>query len=131
MKIDRAMLRMLNKDVETALESVGKKFGLSLKTGSTRFTATTASIKLEAAVLNPDGTAETADAKSFKQMAHFFGLKPELLNQLVVIHGTSYYIRGLRPRSSRFPVIVERQEDGKMCKMPTDSIVFATTMAKK
>ena len=120
-EIDRPSLRALQEKMVAALQPVAAEFGISLKLGRTVFNANSATIKIEAAVINANGMVESKDAQAYKQCAKWMDLPEDGLGKRFSWMGNVYYVRGLRPKSRKAPILVER-EDGKMFKMPVEAV---------
>jgi hypothetical protein len=115
---DRKNLQALRTDIDAALKAVGDKHGISLKLGRGTFSAETATFKLELGTVSDTGVVVTKEAQDFKTYALMFGLKPEHLGQSFKdFDGHSYKVVGLKVRSPKFPVLVERA-DGARFKFP-------------
>jgi len=123
-EINRTTLRLIEADALAALETVATKHGIAFKFGSGRFTADNATLKLEVAVMNADGTAETKEVSDFKAMAQHYGLKAEHLGEEIRIRGTTYTICGLKRKSKKYPIIAETA-NGKRFKFEAAQVLEA------
>jgi len=113
-------LKVLRKDIDSALKSVADKHGLSLMLGNIRFNEESFTGKLEARVTDKPG--ETTMAADFRALAHSYGLSPSLLGQVLSINGKRYKIVGLKPRNRKYPVIAESVATGKRFKFAAFSV---------
>lgn len=130
MKIDRDMVKLIRDRLQDALEPVAKGMKLSVEVGHASFTNNNVSFKVVLAVVGQNGESITPEAESFSRMAELYGIDPDALHKDFEYGGKTYKIMGLAPRRSRFPVVADRQPDGKGFKFPID-VVKAKYPAKK
>ena len=101
-KFDRPALRALRTDIDAALAAVGAKHGISVTAGHASFRDTNATFKLECALLNSDGKAESKELVALKECY------PELVNKRITFgRGTNGFIIGYNPRASQYPFLVK------------------------
>lgn len=116
---DRANLKDIRADLNTALAAVAKKHGITLDVGNIRFDATSFSTKLIATVAATGSTATTAApagvnptwVANFKKYAVMFGLKPTDLNKQIKYAGKTVTIVGIRPKAN-YPLVIQRATGG-------------------
>jgi hypothetical protein len=115
-------LKLLATEIEEAVQSVAKKHGIQIKRGRGVYGGSNASLKLELAVVGKGGQAQTREAEDFKRYASVYGLKAENLGaEFTDFDGEVYTITGLKPRSRKYPILVERV-DGMGFKMPAERV---------
>ncbi|KKM59246.1 hypothetical protein LCGC14_1548390 [marine sediment metagenome] len=101
-EFDRSALRALRVDIDSALIAVGAKHGIRLSTGNARFTADSATFKLECSLFNSDGVAESKEMVALKECY------PELVNKRITFgRGTNGFIIGYNPRAHQYPFLVK------------------------
>ena len=101
-KFDKPTLRALRTDIDAALAAVGAKHGISVTAGSASFRDTNATFKLECAMLNSAGVAESKELVALKECY------PELVNKRITFgRGTNGFIIGYNPRASQYPFLVK------------------------
>ena len=129
MNMTRDKARELAEDMLAALQSVATKHGVQIKDKGGKFDPNggSATFKFEAAFLNDQGQAETAERKEYKLFAVNLGLKPEWLDQTFRFNSADYKIVGLRTRRSKNPVLVQRQPDGRTFVFSHDYVKSAMT----
>jgi hypothetical protein len=121
-QIDRATCRKLRTELEKVLEPFGKKFGISVTTGSGRFSDNNFTLKIEMATVDKDGNVRNKEAEAFKLMASVYGLKPEHLNtSFKTWTGESFEIVGWATRSKKYPILAKNKE-GKTFKFPVEEV---------
>lgn len=120
--IDKKLLEAIRPEINAALEAVGKKHGVSLKTGSCSYDADTATFKLLVMRLDEDGSAVTPEAADFKKYCGTYGLKPEHLNKSFQIPGgKKMTIVGLKTRATKNTIVV-RDAAGGVYVMPHEHV---------
>jgi hypothetical protein len=122
-QITRSNLKILQGEIEETLTALGEKLGVKFTPGNAKFSPTSATFKLEVAIINPDGTAETKVRTDFKRYATVCGMKPEWLDQQITSQGKPYKILGLMPNSHKYPVLVECLRSGRNFKLMADSVI--------
>jgi len=115
MVIDRALLRILKAEINTEIEKVGQKYGISLRVGNGNYTPETFTLKLEGGVI-VNGIAIDKDRQAFKANALYVGLAPNDLGREFNFQGKVYKIVGLKTSSKKYPVIASNLATGKKFK---------------
>jgi hypothetical protein len=108
-------LQLLRKDIEAALASVAAKHNISLRTGKCKFSSANAEMKLEIAVLDQSGVAETKELAALKLAASMTGVSDEVLfKEFKSFSGTTYVLCGYCPRKPKYPFLAKSKDDGKI-----------------
>jgi|GEM_PF-3201738 len=115
-QITRDNLRVLRIEMNRALKSVGDKYNVEINAGNVSFTDKNASFKLQVALINEDGIAETKEVQDFKAYSFSHGLPEDLLNKEINVCGKTVKIIGYKPRSTKFPFLVD--EGNRVMKYP-------------
>jgi len=123
-RIDKVTLQWLRKTLNTILAEFAAEEGISLKLGNCTFTPSNFIFKLEGALINADGVAETKERDDFKYYATMYGLNASDLDKEFVFRNEKYKVVGLNPRSRKYPINVVRLNDGKRFRMPNHVIKF-------
>lgn len=101
---NRPVLRTLDTEINTALEGVAKKYGISLKTGSASFSENSVTFKLEGTIVT-DGVAKT---KTRMDLELFY---PQYVDKQVKVNGKHGQLTGTvvgyKSRAKKYPFIVE------------------------
>lgn len=126
--INRSLLRILRPEIEEALKEVGEKYKLKFSVGRASFSDHNATFKLELATISKDGKVKSRTASDFELYAASWGLEPEDLGKTFQYAGDNYKIVGAKPRSYKYPILVER--NGKTYKMPAEQVKVYKEMAK-
>jgi hypothetical protein len=115
-------LNVLRQDINAALTAVAAKHGITLAAGNISFTPTTCTIKVEAAVTNPEtGRAASREEDNFVALAGFYGLAPTDLGRQVSLSGQTYEIVGLKPKAHKRPVLL-KSASGRMVVADADLV---------
>lgn len=115
-KFDRSAANALTKEVLADLEALCKRHGLTVANKGGRFTASNFTLKLEFATKNEDGVAQTKEVSDWAVWCYQYGFKPEHLNQEFKHGSDTYVIHGVKTRSTKFPIIARRKDNGKLYK---------------
>lgn len=129
--ITRDTAQLITNDVLAALDEVAKKHGVAFSNRGGNFSAENLTIRLEAAVVNPDGTVSTRNAKTFEGLAPMYGLKPEWLNQTFVSGGNEFTIIGLNTRRSKNPVECRKTSNQKIYIFRAETVKNLMALAGK
>lgn len=104
-KFDKTALRLLRTEIDFALEQIGKTYGISLTAGNASFNADTATFKLDCALLNSEGIAET------KEMIDLKAIYPQMVGKGIILSsGTKGTIVGYSRRAKKYPFLVKTTE---------------------
>jgi len=112
---DKVTVRLVREKMDAALQAVAKEFGISIRCGSGRYTATNVSMKVELSVISDGGEVETKEMADFKRYAEFYGLKPEDLGTTFSYRGDPVKIIGAKPSCRKYPIL-GRNNGGKVHK---------------
>lgn len=128
-QLDREALRAIVADINAALAPVAAKHGIALNVGRSVFTASSATIKVEAAVrgAGADADASARDLKAAQDWEGWhsiLGLQKEWLGKSFVRSADkgAWRIVGILPNSRKYPVLVHNAEQGKYMRFPAESI---------
>jgi hypothetical protein len=119
-QFDKSLARLTSEQLVNELSAFARSRGINIAMKGGRFTEQCLTVKLELATTSK-GVVHTAIAEAFKRHAPLFGLKKSDLGRSFKHAGDSYTIIGLKPRASRFPVVVE-STNGKRFKMPVSYV---------
>ena len=117
---DRQNIRQINSEIESAIKSIAEKYGLEVKLGSTRFTNSNFTTKLQVATVGEGGITMSKEATDFNRYKTILGINMEL-GQEFQRSGKTFTIVGLKPRSKKYPILA-KCSDGKTYKLPVDLV---------
>jgi len=114
--ITRDLLKTLRPEIQAALAQIGKNHGLTIELGNATFNEAVATCKLIVAA--PAGVAldHAAAADFTKLIWQYHGMKKEDLGRSFKYMGSTYKIKGLMPRRTKFPILCEK--NGKLVLLP-------------
>lgn len=119
---DRASVRLLREELQTAIQAVAKHHGISLGDVSARFTSDFATFKVETAIIGADNVAKTKERAEFERHAALFGLQASDIDRAFRHNGDIYHVSGLAPRSRKYPVLAIRAGNGRTYKFPAGMV---------
>lgn len=117
---NRQNIRQINSEIESALASIAKKYGVELSVGNTRFTSSNFSTKIEVATIASNGTVMTKEALDFNRYRSLKGIQLNLGDSFQR-NGKTYTVVGYKPRSHKYPVLASCS-DGKTYKLPINLV---------
>lgn len=125
-KFDRVTCKAMNEEVIAALQTVAKKYGVSVKGLGGRFSDQNWVTKIEFAVVGNDGVVQSKEVAAFNQYCHLFGMKREHFGAVFVVQGRKFAICGLKPSAHKMPVLAKEVSTGKTFKFRLEQVPFAT-----
>ena len=117
-------LTQIRAQVDAALEQIGTRLGVSLKTSAGHYGGgggTFGDLKIKILVLNDDGTTHDPASDAFREHAELFDLKPDWLGKSFEKDGATYTITGLNMRAQKMPVLA-RRADGRSWKFAVATV---------
>jgi len=120
-KIDRAMARQLGEEAEKALQKVFASYGLEVKRGNSRFSASQVTMKFECAVPG----LKSADNELHSNM---LGFDRDIVGMMFCKGRSTYTIVELHLRKPKYPIIAVT-ERGARYKFPIGQV--AALLASK
>lgn len=118
--IDRPAVKLMRQEMDTALKTIGNKYGLAFSVGRITYDEVSFKASIEAAVTEKPG--EPKMAVDFRNMCYKYGFQPEDLGTIFMVKEYSYEIIGLKPRNRKYPIIAKRRSDGKQFKFAPISV---------
>ncbi len=117
-QLDRETLRIVRKRMEAALAPL-EEIGVHAKVGHISYQNQNATVKVEISIIGEGGEIVTKEATAYDLYREMRGL-PER-GTTFRSRGHTYTITGLKPRSSKYPIMVTRM-DGKTFKFPAETV---------
>ena len=112
----------LNDIFENAAFDIKEK-GFSIEVQSGSFDNNSIKFKVEMRELNADGSVTSAHARDYIRYCRQYEMEPEWLDKTFTDGlGTSITIIGIKPKSSKYPIII-RKDDGKEYKATERSVL--------
>ncbi|MBC8421942.1 MAG: hypothetical protein H8E03_00820 [Pelagibacteraceae bacterium] len=119
--LDRNTVKMISSDIEKALGDVATKYNVEIKHGNASYGSENMSLKLKVSTIGNDGSVMTKEATDFNTYASMYGITKSL-GDVINYMGGEYKIVGFKPRSKKWPVIVEKLNHGGRYKFPVDIV---------
>lgn len=121
--MDKVVCRQLAARMNELLKPLAAEFNVQIRLGGGKYTEGSFSPKVEVAILNEDGQAETPDREAFRTYATMFGLDPSDLGKSFIAGGKTFVISGLKPNSYVRPILATC--NGKPFKFPAEAVAKA------
>lgn len=123
MSFNHKNLKELRPKITAALQELAKAEGISIQViGSASFSDSNVTFKLSCSTVNKDGTVNSQTTEDFKNYCPRYGLKPEALGTTFTRDRQQYTITGCKPRASKYPIIGQRNGDGKSFKFSPEDV---------
>lgn len=120
--LDRTSVRQINSEIESALKAVAEKYGVAIKVGNSRFSNNNCTTKIEIATVAESGEVLTKEAVDFNRYASSMFQITKKLGDTFEFRYDTYEIVGLKPRSSKYPVLAKNLSNNKTFKFPANAI---------
>lgn len=127
--ITRELLAKMRADMDAALAAVATKHGVALRVGNCTFDATTAKFALTVAAvgqgqqgLTPEEVKAAAD---WQRYATLEGLGKDWVGKTFTRRstpGVEWTVMGFMPRRRAYPVLIKRNDTGKLLLITVDEI---------
>lgn len=121
--------KLLSSRVMKALKDAGleEEYGIRISDKGGSYSDSNFTLKLECATLSEDGTVLTKEATDFKFYCHRYGLQESDLGRIFWDLNTSeqFKIIGCKPRSKKYPILVEKVSSGARYKFPANRVAQA------
>ena len=124
----RIVIPCLQPEIEAALAALGRRHGITIRSGTARFREGTAELKLELAVIGGDGRSVRREAEEFAKYHAMYGLEADDLGQVVILDREEHRLVGLAPNRPKYPIVMERVRDGKLVLCTEDVIEKITAL---
>ena len=121
-QFNRTTLDLLRVELNEALKVVSEKFGVQAGVGNCRYDKQSATFKVELAVTNSTGIAQTKIVGEFLAVAEQLDLSKGDLYKEFSYLGETYKLIGYSRRSRTYPFIAERVRDGGKIKFSKEVI---------
>lgn len=115
-KLDKSEFKALRLDIDKALESLGKEYGLKFTGGNISYTPGDFTIKVTGAIVLEDGSiADGKAALTFTELAEMYGMKKTDLNKRFMFGKQEMRIVGLNQRKHKQPLMLMDNEGKRYC----------------
>ncbi len=127
--LSRDRIREIEAEIDRLLQPLETSFGVRAKCESASYAATYAYVKVQVSVVGESGEVRTREAADFRSRAFLYGLKPDDLGREFAYENDRYKVTGLKPKGSKYPILVQRLSDNHELRFPA-SIVGALLKAE-
>ena len=117
-KFDRTNLKQIRTDLEAALDNLSKKHQISLTVGNISFNDMSFSTKIKAAITDGDNSIDKIE---WATHAWRFGLEEDDFGKTFTHNGKLYITVGIKPRSSKYPLVAQRVGTTDQYKMTVEA----------
>lgn len=102
--MDKLSIERTRKELNKLLGDYGRANGILFQIGTITYSSNQFKCQLTA---TSGETKEDADKVEWNKNCHRFGFTPEEFGKTVKFNGSNYRLVGIKPRSHRYPIIVE------------------------
>lgn len=113
--MDREQCRLIQKELEAAAITIAAKHGFTIGNQSASYNSDGAKLKIEF-------KGKDSEKNDWERYAEMIGMRKDDLGKTFVQNGHTFKICGIMPSRPKFPVIAERQPDGKKFKFTVDGL---------
>ena len=112
-RFSRSSAGDIRDQINAALAPVAKDLGIQLEVGNVVLGGSNATFRVEAAVLNDAGVAQTQEVRSFELYGEMYGLEKEDFGGTFTHRGDTFKLSGIKMKAPKFPIQATRLKDGK------------------
>lgn len=125
MDITPKMLKEIRKEINEALENVGKRHNLHLECANAKYSKTNFTMQLKGSVVNENGEVQSEAKINFLKEAAYYGLDPQDLGREFESRGEVFVICGLNVRARTMPILAYKKYD------PSAKYKFSAEIVKR
>ena len=114
-QFEKNNLKTLRVEMDLALASISKRFGITIETGNASFTANEVTFKVKCNTLGSDGDAITKEAEAFERQKNYIGLGHLSVNDKIQIQGSTYILKGYNTRARKAPIQFSKGNSNYKC----------------
>jgi len=105
------------------VKSFERRHDVAIDLGSITYRSDQLTAKMTVTVVKEGDNPEDAMYKqSLKEHGWKFNVTEEDYNKNITFMGKIYNLRGIKSRKQRFPIVVKKQSDGQMYKLPASCL---------
>jgi len=116
-EFNRNTIKALRVEMDQALQSISKKYGIEIETGNASFSGNEVTFKVKANTVGSDGAAITKEAKQFELEKGIHGLGHLKIGDTIYIQGNPYILNGLNSRARKAPIQFSNSKGSYKCSM--------------
>ncbi|MFA6619456.1 MAG: hypothetical protein WCT23_10380 [Candidatus Neomarinimicrobiota bacterium] len=112
--MDKSDIEVIRRELNTILGAYGTKKGIQFQLGSITYSSNQFGCRLTA---TSGTTTEDVDKVNWNKNCRRFGFTPEEFGKTVKFNGSNYRLVGIKPRSHRYPIVVEHTGNHRRFKL--------------
>ena len=114
-EFNRNNIKALRVEMDKAMQSISKKYGIEIQTGNASFSGNEVTFKVKANTVGSDGTAITKEAKQFELEKGLHGLGHLSVGDTIYIQGNPYILNGFNRRARKAPIQFSNHKGNYKC----------------
>ena len=114
-EFNRNNIKALRVEMDQAMQSISKKYGIEIQTGNASYQGNEVTFKVKANTTSTDGTAITKEAKQFELEKGLHGLGHLSVGDTIYIQGSPYTLNGFNRRARKAPIQFSNHKGNYKC----------------
>lgn len=107
-------------EFEDLVKDFEEKHGIKISLGNIRYSLRQLKSNMTVTIVKDGEDPEAVEGKlNLKRYGYKFGLSEDDFNKRINYLGRVFKLKGIKPRSHKYPIIAEDVNDGKSYKLPT------------
>ena len=103
-QFDKTNLQTLRVEMDSALQAISNKYGITIKAGNASFSGNECTFKVKLNTKGTDGTVITKEAKDFDCYKGLHGMDHLSVGDTIYIQGSPYILTGFNTRARKAPI---------------------------
>jgi len=103
-QFDKTNLQTLRVEMDSALQAISNKYGITIKAGNASFSGNECTFKVKLNTKGTDGTVITKEAKDFDRYKGLHGMDHLSVGDTIYIQGSPYILTGFNTRARKAPI---------------------------
>ena len=103
-QFDKTNLQALRVEMDSALQAISNKYGITIKAGNASFSGNECTFKVKLNTKGTDGTVITKEAKDFDRHKGLLGMDHLSVGDTIYIQGSPYILTGFNTRARKAPI---------------------------
>jgi hypothetical protein len=108
-------IKALRVEMDQAMQSISKKYGIEIQTGNASFSSNEVTFKVKANTVGTDGAAITKEAMQFEREKGLHGLGHLNIGDTIMIQGNPYTLNGFNRRATKAPIQFSNSKGNYKC----------------
>ena len=103
-QFDKTNLQGLRVEMDSALQAISNKYGITIKAGNASFSGNECTFKVKCNTIGSDGTAITREATNWDRYKGLHGMDHLNVGDKITIQGSPYILTGFNSRARKAPI---------------------------